>query len=46
MNQTLTNDTMRAVMLRLWKEVLMACENLLVPPLSDKPSDQRQLSQK
>ncbi|KAH6691308.1 C2 domain-containing protein [Plectosphaerella plurivora] len=46
MKQTLTTDTMRAVMLRLWKEVLMACENLLVPPLSDKPSDQRQLTQK
>ncbi|KAM0332504.1 hypothetical protein ACHAQA_002787 [Verticillium albo-atrum] len=44
MNQTLTNDTMRSVMLRLWKEVLMAVEALLVPPLSDKPSEQRSLS--
>lgn len=44
MNQTLTNDTMRSVMLRLWKEVLLAVEALLVPPLSDKPSEQRPLS--
>ncbi|KAG7149182.1 hypothetical protein HYQ46_001912 [Verticillium longisporum] len=29
MNQTLTNDTMRSVMLRLWKEVLLAVEALL-----------------
>ncbi|ROT36838.1 hypothetical protein SODALDRAFT_314461 [Sodiomyces alkalinus F11] len=46
MSQTLTKDTMRSVMLRLWKEVLLAVEGLLVPPLSDKPSEQRQLSQK
>ncbi|KAL2756351.1 hypothetical protein ACRALDRAFT_1050352 [Sodiomyces alcalophilus JCM 7366] len=44
MSQTLTQDTMRSVMLRLWKEVLLAVEGLLVPPLSDKPSEQRQLS--
>lgn len=46
MSQTLTKDTMRSVMLRLWKEVLLAVESLLVPPLSDKPSEQRQLGQK
>lgn len=46
MRQTLTTETMRAVMLRLWKEALLACEALLVPPLSDKPSEQRQLNQK
>lgn len=37
---------MVAVMTRLWKEVLMAIEALLVPPLSDKPSNQRPLTQR
>jgi hypothetical protein len=46
MKQTLTEATMLAVMTRLWKEVLMAIENLLVPPLSEKPSTQRPLTQK
>ncbi|KAK1782041.1 hypothetical protein QBC45DRAFT_18871 [Copromyces sp. CBS 386.78] len=45
MKQTLTDATMVAVMTRLWKEVLMAIENLLVPPLSDKPSTQKPLTQ-
>ncbi|KAI0021477.1 hypothetical protein F4780DRAFT_737527 [Xylariomycetidae sp. FL0641] len=46
MKQTLTDATMVAVMTRLWKEVLMAIEALVVPPLSDKPSTQRPLNQK
>ncbi|KAK2023954.1 hypothetical protein LX32DRAFT_644088 [Colletotrichum zoysiae] len=46
MKQTLTDATMLAVMTRLWKEVLQAIEHLLVPPLSEKPSSQRPLSQK
>ncbi|KAK0734038.1 hypothetical protein B0T26DRAFT_686852 [Lasiosphaeria miniovina] len=45
MKQTLTDATMVAVMTRLWKEVLMAIENLVVPPLSDKPSTQKSLTQ-
>lgn len=45
MKQTLTDASMVMVMTRLWKEVLVAIENLLVPPLSDKPSTQRPLSQ-
>ncbi|KAK3329011.1 hypothetical protein B0H66DRAFT_507067 [Apodospora peruviana] len=45
MKQTLTDATMMAVMTRLWKEVLIAIENLLVPPLSDKPSMQKPLTQ-
>ncbi|KAI4165925.1 MAG: hypothetical protein LQ342_000356 [Letrouitia transgressa] len=45
MNQTLTNTSMVMVMTRVWKEVLVTIESLLVPPLSDKPSQQRQLNQ-
>lgn len=46
MKQTLTEATMIAVMTRLWKEVLMTIENLLVPPLSDKPSSKKSLTRK
>jgi hypothetical protein len=45
MKQTLTDATMLAVMTRLWKEVLLAIEALLVPPLSDKSSQQKPLTQ-
>lgn len=45
MNQTLTSSAMIMVMTRLWKEVLVIIESLVVPPLSDKPSQQRQLNQ-
>lgn len=45
MNQTLTSTAMIMVMSRLWKEVLVTIEALLVPPLSDKPSQQRPLTQ-
>lgn len=45
MNQTLTSEAMIMVMTRLWKEVLVTIEALLVPPLSDKPSQQRPLTQ-
>ena len=46
MKATLTDATMVAVMTRLWKEVLMAIESLLVPPLSDKPSSKKPLTEK
>ena len=45
MQTTLTSTAMRLVMTRLWKEVLVTIESLLVPPLSDKPSQQKQLTQ-
>ncbi|KAG9237618.1 hypothetical protein BJ875DRAFT_137031 [Amylocarpus encephaloides] len=45
MKRTLTDASMVMVMTRLWKEVLLAIEGLLVPPLSDKPSIQKPLSQ-
>ncbi|KAI9722156.1 MAG: hypothetical protein M1828_004838 [Chrysothrix sp. TS-e1954] len=43
MQQTLTSTSMITVMTRVWKEVLSTIESLLVPPLSDKLSLQRQL---
>lgn len=45
MKQTLTDAAMVMVMTRLWKEVLATIEALLVPPLSDKPSQQRPLTE-
>lgn len=45
MKQTLTDSAMVMVMTRLWKEVLTTIESLLVPPLSDKLSQQRPLTQ-
>lgn len=45
MKQTLTDSAMVMVMTRLWKEVLVTVESLLVPPLSDKLSQQRPLTQ-
>lgn len=46
MKETLTEESMVMVMNRLWKEVLQALECLLVPPLSDKPSSRKPLTQK
>lgn len=45
LNTTLTQSAMIMVMSKLWKEVLVTLESLLVPTLSDKPSMQRQLTQ-
>ncbi len=45
MKQTLTDPAMIMVMTRLWKEALATIESLLVPPLSDKPSQQKPLTQ-
>lgn len=44
LNQTLTSTGLTLVMSKLWKEVLVTIEGLLVPTLSDKPSQQKQLS--
>ncbi|KAK3674067.1 hypothetical protein LTR78_005914 [Recurvomyces mirabilis] len=43
MKQTLTDSAMIMIMTRLWKEVLVVLESLLVPPLSDKISSQKPL---
>lgn len=45
MDKSLTSEAMKMVMARLWKEVLVTIESLLVPPLSDKPSHQKPLTQ-
>lgn len=44
MKETLTSASMLMVMTRLWKESLMTIEALLVPPLSERTSQQKQLS--
>jgi hypothetical protein len=44
MKQTLTDSAMVMVMSRLWKQVLVTIEGLLVPPLSDKLSQQKPLT--
>ena len=41
---TLSHDAMQSVMAKLWKQILTQIESLIVPPLSDKPSHMRALS--
>jgi len=41
---TLSRDAMQSVMAKLWKQILMTIEALIVPPLSDKPSHMRALT--
>ncbi|EMC98718.1 hypothetical protein BAUCODRAFT_30998 [Baudoinia panamericana UAMH 10762] len=45
MKETLTSTALIMIMTRLWKTVLGTLESLLVPPLSDKLSAQKPLSQ-
>jgi hypothetical protein len=44
LSSTLSSDAMQSVMAKLWKQILMTVESLIVPPLSDKPSTMRALS--
>ncbi|KAF3939879.1 hypothetical protein ABW19_dt0208749 [Dactylella cylindrospora] len=44
LDKTLTNEALINVMAKLWKEVLATIEALMVPPLSDKPSNQKPLT--
>lgn len=46
LNTYLSEETKEMIMTRLWKEILTVIEDLLVPPLSDVPSDMKPLSDK
>ena len=46
LNTYLSETTKEMVMTRLWKEILTVIEGLLIPPLSDVPSDMKPLSDK
>lgn len=46
LNTYLSDTTKDQVMARVWKEILAVIEGLLIPPLSDSPSDMKPLSDK
>ncbi|EJU00294.1 hypothetical protein DACRYDRAFT_54447 [Dacryopinax primogenitus] len=46
LNTFLTEITKEMVMKRIWKEILSIIEGLLIPPLSDAPSDMKALTDK
>lgn len=46
LNTYLSDETKEMVMTRLWKEILAVIEGLLIPPLSDVPSDMKPLYDK
>ncbi|RUS17297.1 hypothetical protein BC938DRAFT_476298, partial [Jimgerdemannia flammicorona] len=43
LNDNLSDSVMQLVVLKVWKEVLVTLENLMVPPLSDQPSNMKKL---
>jgi len=46
LNTYLGESTKEIVMTRIWKEVLTTIEGLLIPPLSEAPSDMKPLTDK
>lgn len=46
LHSSLSPSQAQLVLSRVWKEVLVTLEGLLVPPLSDAPTDMQQLSDK
>lgn len=46
LNSSLSTAAKETVMIKVWKEILSTIEDLLVPPLSDAPSDLKPLSEK
>jgi hypothetical protein len=46
LNTYLNDATKEMVMARLWKEILVVIEGLLIPPLSELPSDMKPLRDK
>ncbi|KAJ2961577.1 hypothetical protein NQZ79_g3174 [Umbelopsis isabellina] len=45
LNENLSETVMQLVILKVWKEVLLTLEALLLPPLSDQPSDMKPLDE-
>lgn len=46
LNESLSATTKETVMLKVWKELLNVIEMLLLPPLSEAPTDMKPLSEK
>jgi hypothetical protein len=46
LNTYLSDATKQEVMAKVWKQILVTIEGLLIPPLSDIPSDMKPLSDK
>ncbi|GAA6054101.1 hypothetical protein JCM3770_006173 [Rhodotorula araucariae] len=46
LKESLTPDAWRLVSMRLWKDILTQIEGLLVPPLSERSTEMRPLSEK
>lgn len=46
LNTYLSDSTKQQVMSKVWKEILITIEGLLIPPLSEKPSDMKPLFDK
>lgn len=46
LHSNLSETTKEMVMIKVWKEILGTLENLLLPPLSDVPTDMKPLAQK
>jgi len=44
LNSSLSETARETVMVKAWKEILNTLEDLLIPPLSEAPSDMRPLS--
>lgn len=45
LNENLSETTMQLVILKIWKEILLTLESLMLPPLSDQPSDMKPLDE-
>ncbi len=39
LNDNLSETVMQSIVLRIWKEILLALEGVLLPPLSEQLSD-------
>lgn len=46
LNESLSPDERLLVLSKIWKQVLMTLQSILMPPLSDKPTDMRPLDER